>query len=108
MTAVAEGAVTAAPAAAAPAAAAPVAMRPAWYVVAGRKQETCDTVTLLLRPAGSPIQAPRPGQFTMLYAFGVGEIPVSVSGIGQDGVWSRRSARSGRPPARCAPRRPVR
>ena len=58
------------------------AMWPAGYVVAGRKDETYDTVTLMLRPAGDPIQTPRPGQFTMLYAFGVGEIPVSVSGIG--------------------------
>jgi anaerobic sulfite reductase subunit B len=62
------------------------AMRPACYVVAGRKEETSDTVTLMLRPAPCPIEAPRPGQFTMLYAFGVGEVPVSVSGIGQDGV----------------------
>ena len=61
-------------------------MRPARYVVAGRKQETYDTVTLMLRPADPPVTAPRPGQFTMLYSFGVGEIPVSVSGIGQDGV----------------------
>lgn len=61
-------------------------MRPARYVVAGRKQETYDTVTLMLRPAEPPITAPLPGQFTMLYSFGVGEIPVSVSGIGQEGV----------------------
>ena len=46
-------------------------------------QETYDTVTLLLRPADHPIEVPRPGQFTMLYAFGVGEVPVSVSGIGE-------------------------
>ena len=42
-----------------------------------------NTVTLLLRPVDDPIQVPRPGQFTMLYAFGVGEVPVSVSGIGE-------------------------
>ena len=58
-------------------------MRPARYLVAARIQETYDTVTLLLRPADRPIQVPRPGQFTMLYAYGVGEIPVSVSGIGE-------------------------
>ena len=62
------------------AAAAP--MRPARYVVAARREETYDTVTLLLRPAETPIPEPQPGQFTMLYAYGVGEIPVSVSGIG--------------------------
>jgi anaerobic sulfite reductase subunit B len=58
-------------------------MWPARYLVAARIQETYDTVTLLLCPAGRPIQAPRPGQFTMLYAYGAGEVPVSVSGIGE-------------------------
>ena len=61
-------------------------MWPAGYLVAARKEETPDTVTLMLRPAGDPIEPPRPGQFTMLYAFGVGEVPVSVSGIGQGQV----------------------
>jgi NAD(P)H-flavin reductase len=55
-------------------------MWPTGYLVAARKEETPDTVTLMLRPAGSPIESPRPGQFTMLYAFGVGEVPISVSG----------------------------
>jgi len=66
-------------------------MRPACYVVAGRQEETYDTVTLMLRPAAAPIETPRPGQFTMLYAFGVGEIPVSVSGIGQGLVQTIRA-----------------
>lgn len=57
-------------------------MRPVRYLVAARVQETNDTVTLLLRPVDRPIQVPGPGQFTMLYAYGVGEVPVSVSGIG--------------------------
>jgi NAD(P)H-flavin reductase len=57
-------------------------MLPARYLVAARREETYDTVTLMLRPAGTPIPAPRPGQFTMLYAYGIGEVPVSVSGIG--------------------------
>jgi len=56
-------------------------MRPACYVVTGRRAETYDTVTLMLRPAGTPIEPPRPGQFTMLYSFGVGEVPVSISGF---------------------------
>ena len=56
-------------------------MRPARYVVTGRKQETYDTVTLMLRPADPPVTAPLPGQFTMLYSFGVGEVPVSISGF---------------------------
>jgi len=56
-------------------------MWPARYVVTGRHTETYDTVTLMLRPAGDPIEPPRPGQFTMLYAYGVGEVPVSISGF---------------------------
>jgi anaerobic sulfite reductase subunit B len=58
-------------------------MWPARYVVAARRAETYDTVTLLLRPAENPISRPRPGQFTMLYAYGVGEVPISVSGFGR-------------------------
>ena len=70
-------------------AAPPPPLAPMWpvrYVVAGRRAETHDTVTLMLRPVGAPIPPPLPGQFTMLYAFGVGEVPVSVSGSGHGQV----------------------
>lgn len=60
-------------------------MRPLPYLVSGARRETYDTVTLVLRPRSAPIPDWRPGQFTMLYAFGVGEIPVSVSGDPRDG-----------------------
>ena len=53
---------------------------PASYRISARREETHDTVSITLEPAGEPIADFRPGQFTMLYAFGVGEIPVSVSG----------------------------
>jgi anaerobic sulfite reductase subunit B len=53
---------------------------PVAYRISERRPETHDTVSLTLEPAAEPIAAFRPGQFTMLYAFGVGEIPVSVSG----------------------------
>ncbi|MGC0327986.1 anaerobic sulfite reductase subunit B [Streptomyces sp. SAI-170] len=44
--------------------------------------ETADTVSIALAPAGGARLAPfAPGQFAMVYAFGVGEIPVSVSRI---------------------------
>jgi anaerobic sulfite reductase subunit B len=45
--------------------------------VLARRRETRDTWTLELQD-----DAPRfaPGQFAMLYAFGVGEVPISVSG----------------------------
>jgi NAD(P)H-flavin reductase len=65
------------------AASTPEPMWPARYVVAGRRHETHDTVSLMLRPVGNPIEPPLPGQFTMLYAYGVGEVPISVSGVGR-------------------------
>src|SRR5262249_9767622 len=45
-----------------------------------------DTWTLELEPAGGVGVGPfAPGQFSMLYAFGAGEVPISVSGGGQAG-----------------------
>ncbi len=55
---------------------------PARYQVAGRLAETHDTVTMDLRPVGRPIPVHQPGQLTKLYAPGVGEVPVSISGTG--------------------------
>jgi NAD(P)H-flavin reductase len=44
------------------------------------RKETADTVTLAIEPPpGSPF-AFRAGQFNMLYAFGIGEVPISISG----------------------------
>jgi anaerobic sulfite reductase subunit B len=52
------------------------------FRVVTRQRETHDTWTLELEPTvGDALQA-QPGQFTMLYAFGTGEVPISVSGIG--------------------------
>ncbi|GGN48664.1 oxidoreductase [Streptomyces albiflavescens] len=52
------------------------------YRVTQVRDETADTVSLALTPAGPTSLAPfAPGQFAMVYAFGVGEIPVSVSRI---------------------------
>jgi NAD(P)H-flavin reductase len=53
---------------------------PVPYQLISTHAETHDTWTLTLRPVGEPIPAHQPGQFTMLYAFGVGEIPISISG----------------------------
>ncbi len=61
-------------------------MLPLRYRVRRRMVETADTVTLVLDPVGEPIVAPLPGQFTMMYAFGVGEIPISVSGHADGGI----------------------
>jgi anaerobic sulfite reductase subunit B len=50
------------------------------FRVASRRQETYDTWTLELEPVVGPSLGIGPGQFAMLYAFGVGEVPVSSSG----------------------------
>ena len=57
---------------------------PCTYRVVERVPETRDSVTLRLEPVDRPIAAFGPGQFTMLYAHGVGEIAVSVSGDPRD------------------------
>jgi NAD(P)H-flavin reductase len=55
-------------------------MLPAQFAVSERRQETSDTWTLELRPhSGAPFRF-APGQFTMLSAFGTGEVPISISG----------------------------
>ncbi|MFD7664999.1 FAD/NAD(P)-binding protein [Streptomyces sp. NPDC059788] len=61
--------------------AAPVGGVPLPYRVVRRCSETADVATFKLRPVGAALPPFRPGQFAMLYAFGVGEIPVSVSGL---------------------------
>lgn len=54
-------------------------LTPLPYRVVDRHDETHDTVTLVLEPVGEALSPFAPGQFAMVYAFGVGEIPVSVS-----------------------------
>jgi len=56
------------------------AMVPEPYRVRRRRRETSDTWTLTLEPIAGEGISPAPGQFTMVYAFGIGEIPISVSG----------------------------
>jgi anaerobic sulfite reductase subunit B len=57
-------------------------LTPRPFRVTGRQRETSDTWTLELEPAGGAPLDVLPGQFTMLYAFGVGEVPISVSAAG--------------------------
>jgi NAD(P)H-flavin reductase len=57
-----------------------VAGPPTPFRVAARTRETHDTWTLRLEPVSGERIAAQPGQFTMLYAFGIGEVPISVSG----------------------------
>jgi NAD(P)H-flavin reductase len=56
----------------------PNPMMPRFLKVLSRRRELPDTWTLELDPVGEfPFL---PGQFTMMYAFGIGEVPVSISG----------------------------
>ena len=50
------------------------------FVVRERRQDTRDTYTLVLEPVdGEPTEFAA-GQFTMMHAFGSGEVPISISG----------------------------
>lgn len=69
-------------------------MVPARYQLIAIEPETLDTCTLSLDPLDEAIRRPEPGQFTMLYAFGVGEVPVSVSGLCGDGDRLRHTIRN--------------
>lgn len=55
-------------------------MLPAPYRVTARHAETHDSATLRLEPGGQALPSFAPGQFSMLYAPGVGEAAISVSG----------------------------
>jgi NAD(P)H-flavin reductase len=55
------------------------AMVPHVFRVAGRRQDTADTFTMTLEPRHGLSLGFVPGQFMMLSAFGVGEVPISVS-----------------------------
>ncbi|HEY5012753.1 MAG TPA: FAD/NAD(P)-binding protein [Acidimicrobiia bacterium] len=66
-------------------------MLPRPYRVLEVKAETADVTTLVVAPiAERPIidapTDPRPGQFNMLWVFGVGEVPISLSGLRADGT----------------------
>ena len=71
---------------------------PETYTVTAKKRETAETVTLTLKKKES---GPRtclvsaPGQFNMLYVFGVGEIPVSICGVESDGAFLHTIRRVG-------------
>lgn len=64
----------------APAPAPPDPMRPREFRVVATRLDTRDTVTLALEPVDGPPLEHAAGQFTMLHAFGVGEVPISISG----------------------------
>jgi NAD(P)H-flavin reductase len=70
-------------------------MLPRFVRVARRIRELPDTWTLeLVSPNGGPLLHYAPGQFTMMYVFGVGEIPVSISGDAADVSHLRQTVRA--------------
>ena len=69
-------------------------MVPSRHRITSRVVETADTVTLGLEPVDEPIPEHRPGQFSMLYAFGAGEVPISVSACPGSGREVRHTIRS--------------
>lgn len=62
-------------------------MRPSRYQVLGVRRENADTFTMELEALDRPGRAVfAPGQFNMLYVFGVGEAPISISGKTRNGL----------------------
>jgi NAD(P)H-flavin reductase len=59
-------------------------MVPRRYRIEWRQRDSDDIVTFGLVPVDGPLPPFAPGQFAMLYAFGVGEVPISVSAIPDD------------------------
>lgn len=55
-------------------------MAPRLYRVTRSRQDTRDTLTLELEPVDGPPLRYKAGQFTMLHVFGIGEVPMSISG----------------------------
>ncbi len=56
-------------------------MFPQIFQIRSRKQETKDTFTIELEPTEPGVEFKFvPGQFNMIYVFGVGEVPISISG----------------------------
>jgi NAD(P)H-flavin reductase len=51
--------------------------QPTWFPIVHRIQESKDVFTLV---AEVPSFSFKPGQFNMLYVFGLGEVPISISG----------------------------
>jgi len=69
-------------------------MLPVPYRIRRVRRETKDTFTLDLDPAdGTRAFSFAPGQFNMLYVFGVGEVPISISGSPGDSPSIRHTTR---------------
>jgi len=66
---------------------APEPMEPVLYRVVSRWVEGPRVVTLRLAAVAEALAVPGPGQFMMVWVFGVGEVPISVSNVTPDGLF---------------------
>ncbi|MCS7145908.1 MAG: FAD/NAD(P)-binding protein [Nitrososphaerota archaeon] len=73
---------------------APDTFKMEWFRVVGKTRETADTYTLKLKPRRGDGLAYQPGQFVMLYSFGVGEVPISISGNSLNGKTIEQTIRA--------------
>jgi NAD(P)H-flavin reductase len=62
------------------------AQLPAPWRIVERRQDTADVFTWVLAPLGDAGIECAPGQFNMLYAHGIGEVPISIAGVAGDGT----------------------
>jgi NAD(P)H-flavin reductase len=62
----------------------PNAFLPRLFAIRRMIKETQDTFTWTLEPSDGREFSFQPGQFNMVYVFGIGEVPVSISGSPQD------------------------
>ena len=69
---------------------------PQIYRVEQVSRELGDTVTLDLAPVSGPRPSFEPGQFNMLYAFGVGEAAISIAARATAPRWFTPCAMSAR------------
>lgn len=69
-------------------------MTPLMHRVVSRREDLPDTVTLGLAAVDGAGPEPTSGQFNMLWAFGVGEAPISLAGF-EDGILSHTIRRVG-------------
>lgn len=60
-------------------------MEPVPHRLVARIVESPKVVTLRAVPCQQSLLVPQPGQFMMLWVFGVGEVPISVCNVGADG-----------------------
>ncbi|WP_440940917.1 FAD/NAD(P)-binding protein [Immundisolibacter sp.] len=62
------------------------AQLPAPWRITQRRQDTADVFTWIVAPLAEAGISCAPGQFNMVYAYGIGEVPISIAGVDGDGA----------------------